>query len=150
VGGARVTTSQGTADYRRVAAQPGAGVGERDLHRQRGPAATFTKSPASRVAAFQNPEFYKAQAMRRPTFGKPRIIACADESTRITLVFPAVASALYGSYWLTFGIKSIFCAPAVVQSAALLRGVTPTTEIEVWRRQVSSTRSARIGSSSRN
>ncbi len=31
-----------------------------------------------RVAAFQNPEFYRAQAMRLPTFGKPRIIACAE------------------------------------------------------------------------
>jgi hypothetical protein len=27
-----------------------------------------------RLAAFQNPEFYKAQAMRLSTFGKPRII----------------------------------------------------------------------------
>jgi hypothetical protein len=32
-----------------------------------------------RLAAFQNPEFYKAQAMRLPTFGKPRIICCAEE-----------------------------------------------------------------------
>jgi superfamily II DNA or RNA helicase len=31
-----------------------------------------------RLAAFQNPEFYRAQAMRLPTFGKPRIISCAD------------------------------------------------------------------------
>ena len=32
-----------------------------------------------RLAAFQNPEFYKAQAMRLPTFCKPRIIACAED-----------------------------------------------------------------------
>lgn len=32
-----------------------------------------------RIAAFQNPEFYKAQAMRLPTYDKPRIIACAEE-----------------------------------------------------------------------
>ena len=32
-----------------------------------------------RLAAFQNPEFYAAQVMRLPTFGKPRIIACAEE-----------------------------------------------------------------------
>jgi len=32
-----------------------------------------------RLAAFQNPEFYKAQAMRLSTYGKPRIIACAEE-----------------------------------------------------------------------
>lgn len=35
-----------------------------------------------RVAAFQNPEFYKAQAMRLPTFGKPRVIACAEDHPR--------------------------------------------------------------------
>jgi hypothetical protein len=32
-----------------------------------------------RVAAFQNPEFYRAQSMRLPTYGKPRIIHCAEE-----------------------------------------------------------------------
>ena len=32
-----------------------------------------------RVAAFQNPEFYKAQAMRLSTYDKPRIIGCAEE-----------------------------------------------------------------------
>jgi superfamily II DNA or RNA helicase len=30
-------------------------------------------------AAFQNPEFYKAQAMRLSTYGKPRIISCAED-----------------------------------------------------------------------
>lgn len=34
-----------------------------------------------RLAAFKNPEFYKAQAMRMPTFDKPRIISCSDETT---------------------------------------------------------------------
>src|SRR3989475_12775236 len=32
-----------------------------------------------RLAAFQNPEFYRAQAMRLPTYDKPRIIACAED-----------------------------------------------------------------------
>ena len=32
----------------------------------------------ARLTAFQNPEFYAAQAMRLPTFGKPRIISCAE------------------------------------------------------------------------
>jgi hypothetical protein len=32
-----------------------------------------------RLAAFQNPEFYKAQAMRLSTYDKPRVIACAEE-----------------------------------------------------------------------
>jgi superfamily II DNA or RNA helicase/very-short-patch-repair endonuclease len=32
-----------------------------------------------RMAAFQNPEFYRAQAMRLPTYNQPRIIACAED-----------------------------------------------------------------------
>ena len=32
-----------------------------------------------RLAAFQNPEFYKTQAMRLSTFGKPRIISSCEE-----------------------------------------------------------------------
>src|SRR5260370_507953 len=32
-----------------------------------------------RLAAFQNPEFYKAQAMRLSTYDKPRVIACGQE-----------------------------------------------------------------------
>ena len=32
----------------------------------------------ARLAAFQNPEFYRAQAMRRSTFGVPRVVACAE------------------------------------------------------------------------
>ncbi|HEU4653138.1 MAG TPA: DEAD/DEAH box helicase family protein [Steroidobacteraceae bacterium] len=36
----------------------------------------------TRLAAFQNPEFYRAQAMRLPTFGKPRVISCASLHAR--------------------------------------------------------------------
>ncbi|MCL5951374.1 MAG: DEAD/DEAH box helicase [Chloroflexi bacterium] len=32
-----------------------------------------------RLAAFQNPEFYQAQAMRLSTFGKPRVISCCED-----------------------------------------------------------------------
>jgi len=35
-----------------------------------------------RLAAFQNPEFYKAQAMRLPVWDKPRVIGCAENLTR--------------------------------------------------------------------
>ncbi|HWZ42539.1 MAG TPA: DEAD/DEAH box helicase family protein [Candidatus Saccharimonadales bacterium] len=35
-----------------------------------------------RLAAFQNSEFYKAQAMRLPTYNKPRVIACARDHAR--------------------------------------------------------------------
>ena len=33
-----------------------------------------------RLAAFKNPEFYKAQALRMTTYNKPRIISCSDET----------------------------------------------------------------------
>ena len=42
--------------------------------------AGLRKSAWIRLAAFQNPEFYKAQAMRLSTYDKPRIIACAEDS----------------------------------------------------------------------
>ncbi len=35
-----------------------------------------------RLAAFQNPEFYRAQAMRLSTFGKPRVVRCAEDFPR--------------------------------------------------------------------
>ncbi|MFH1158284.1 MAG: phospholipase D-like domain-containing protein [Pseudomonadota bacterium] len=34
-----------------------------------------------RLAAFRNPEFYKAQALRLPTYDKPRIISCSEETS---------------------------------------------------------------------
>ncbi len=39
-----------------------------------------------RLAAFQNPEFYRAQAMRLPVYDTPRIIGCAaDHSSHLSL-----------------------------------------------------------------
>lgn len=35
-----------------------------------------------RLAAFQNPEFYKAQAMRLSTYDKPRVISCSQDFTQ--------------------------------------------------------------------
>jgi hypothetical protein len=32
-----------------------------------------------RLASFQNPDFYKTQAMRLPTYGKPRVIGCSED-----------------------------------------------------------------------
>ncbi|MDR6554696.1 TOTE conflict system archaeo-eukaryotic primase domain-containing protein [Paenibacillus qinlingensis] len=34
------------------------------------------------LASFPNPDFYKTQAMRLPTYGKPRVIGCAEEFSR--------------------------------------------------------------------
>jgi len=33
-----------------------------------------------RLAAFKNPDFYKAQAMRLSTYNKPRVISCSEDS----------------------------------------------------------------------
>ena len=46
------------------------------------PQAGFSQKTLNRIkrlAAFKNPEFYKAQAMRLSTFNKPRVISCSDE-----------------------------------------------------------------------
>lgn len=37
------------------------------------------KNRIIRMAAFPNPEFYRAQAMRFSTYGKPRMICCAED-----------------------------------------------------------------------
>ena len=37
------------------------------------------RNALTRLAAFQTPEFYRAQAMRLSTHDKPRIIACAED-----------------------------------------------------------------------
>jgi len=37
------------------------------------------KNQLIRLAAFQNPEFYKAQAIRLSTFNKPRVIGCCED-----------------------------------------------------------------------
>ncbi|MEW6173691.1 MAG: DEAD/DEAH box helicase family protein [Bacillota bacterium] len=39
-----------------------------------------------RLAAFKNPEFYRAQAMRMPTFNKPRVISCSDETEKYLIL----------------------------------------------------------------
>ncbi|MDE0037355.1 MAG: DEAD/DEAH box helicase family protein [Gammaproteobacteria bacterium] len=35
-----------------------------------------------RLGAFQNPEFYRAQAMRLPTYDKPRIVDCVEDGSK--------------------------------------------------------------------
>ncbi len=37
------------------------------------------KNKLIRLAAFQNPDFYKSQAMRFPTYDKPRIVHCCED-----------------------------------------------------------------------
>ena len=62
----------------RPALEPRTGPRQPDLHRQ-GRTHPGLRNRLLRLAAFQNPEFYKAQAMRLPTYAKPRIIACAED-----------------------------------------------------------------------
>ena len=63
----------------RTAADVGAGPGQSDLHRQGRACIPALRNRLLRLAAFQNPEFYKAQAMRLSTYDKPRVIACAED-----------------------------------------------------------------------
>jgi len=61
-----------------------------------------------RLAAFQNPEFYRAQAMRMSTFGKPRIISCAEDFGRhigLPRGLLNEASAFFGAHGIRMEIK---------------------------------------------
>lgn len=49
------------------------------IYIDKGPLSPALKNKLIRLAAFQNPEFYKAQAMRLPTYDKPRIIHCCED-----------------------------------------------------------------------
>lgn len=42
----------------------------------------FLRNSLIRLAAFQNPEFYQAQAMRLPTYNKPRIVSCCEDFSK--------------------------------------------------------------------
>ena len=75
---AALAPPEGTADRRAVAREPGTDSRRPDLRRQ-GSIAAGLRNRLLRLAAFQNPEFYKAQAMRLPTYDKPRIIGCAED-----------------------------------------------------------------------
>ena len=49
------------------------------IYIDKGPLSPSLKNKLIRLAAFQNPDFYKAQAMRLPTYDKPRIIHCCED-----------------------------------------------------------------------
>ncbi|MDO8720892.1 MAG: DEAD/DEAH box helicase family protein [Syntrophales bacterium] len=58
-----------------------------------------------RLAAFRNPEFYKAQALRLPTYDKPRIISCSEE-TQAYLCLPRGCEADVASLLDDAGVKA--------------------------------------------
>jgi superfamily II DNA or RNA helicase len=79
-----------------------------------------------RIAAFQNPEFYKTQAMRLSTWDKPRIISCAEElAQHIALPRGCLqdASALLKEYGIRVSIRDERCsgAPIDVKFQGVLR-----------------------------
>lgn len=57
-----------------------------------------------KLAAFQNPEFYKAQAMRMSIFGKPRIIHC-DELFESYLAVPRGCKGVLEQLLDTYNVK---------------------------------------------
>lgn len=71
-----------------------------------------------RLAAFQNPEFYKAQAMRLSTYAKPRIIACGDDLTRY-IALPrgclADAMALFEAHNVTVDMRDERCVGTPIE-----------------------------------
>ena len=52
------------------------------------------KNTIKRLAAFKNPEFYRAQAMRLPVYDKPRIICTAEETDEYIAIPRGCESAL--------------------------------------------------------
>jgi len=76
-----------TPPSRRIRPQPILGPLPKEIEIVLGDQIYVEKSPLppglinrlQRLAAFQNPEFYRAQAMRLPTYDKPRVIACAED-----------------------------------------------------------------------
>jgi len=74
---------------------PKAGVSQRALN------------SLKRLAAFKNPDFYKAQAMRMSTYNKPPVISCADEITDY-LCLPRGCEADVTSVLNEAGIKAVW------------------------------------------
>jgi len=64
------------------------------------------KNRLIRLAAFQNPEFYRAQAMRFPTFDKPRIIHCCEDFPKY-IGLPRGCLEEVISLLESFGIKTV-------------------------------------------
>ncbi len=87
-----------------------------------------------RLAAFQNPEFYKAQAMRLPTFGKPRIISCAESySEHIALPRGCIDELLLllKKLKIKANIKHECFVGTPIESIKFLGQLTPEQEIVV-------------------
>jgi len=73
---------------------PKSGISERALNQ------------IKRLAAFKNPEFFKAQAMRMPTFDKPRVISCSEETAEY-LCLPRGCEVALGKMLKDVGVSMI-------------------------------------------
>jgi hypothetical protein len=73
-----------------------------------------------RLAAFQNPEFYRAQALRLSTYAKLRVIACGDELPR-HIALPrgclADAVALFEAHNITLDVRDERFAETLIDVA---------------------------------
>jgi len=66
------------------------GVISQRLFLERGSLPSPLLNQIKRLAAFQNPEFYKRQSMRLSTALTPRVIACAEERSEAHRLAPWV------------------------------------------------------------
>jgi hypothetical protein len=57
-----------------------------------------------RLASFQNPDFYKTQAMRLPTYGKPRVIGCAEDFPK-HIALPRGCLQLVSDFFAKYGVE---------------------------------------------
>jgi hypothetical protein len=80
-----------------------------------------------RLAAFQNPEFYRAQAMRLSTYGKPRVISCSEDLPEYVALPRGSfdeATALLEKHGIRIGVKDerFVGQPIQVSFSGALRG----------------------------
>ena len=76
--GAAVASPEGAPDRRAVAESLELTLGDQ-IYIAKDELPPGLRNRLVRLSAFQNPEFYRAQAMRLPTYGKPRVIGCAED-----------------------------------------------------------------------
>jgi superfamily II DNA or RNA helicase len=73
-----------------------------------------------RIAAFQNPEFYKAQSLRLSTYDKPRVIGCGEDLPKhLALPRGCLAESRGGGQSLIQHDEGVVCAPTAFGKTAV-------------------------------
>ena len=85
-----------------------------------------TQNRIKRLAAFGNPEFYRAQAMHQSVFGKPRIVWCGEENERFIMLPRGCEEKLIDlakeqGFTCSFSDKRNDAAPITVRFSGALR-----------------------------